>query len=51
MKKLLVLFLSMAFLVACSSDDDNDEISLLFIVGLDYEIFKAMSENGIEIGF
>ena len=33
------------------SDDDNDEISVLFIVGLDYEIFKAMSENGIEIGF
>jgi len=25
MKKLLVLFLSMAFLVACSSDDDNDD--------------------------
>lgn len=32
------------------SDFDN-EISLLFIVGLDYGTFKAMNESGMEIGF
>lgn len=31
--------------------DDDDELSVLFIVGLDYEAFKAMSESGMEIGF
>lgn len=27
--------------------DDNNEISVLFIVGLDYETFKVMNESGI----
>ena len=30
--------------------DDESEISVVFIVGLTYDAFKAISENGINIG-
>lgn len=31
--------------------DSDKEISLLFIIGLDYESFEVINESGIEIGF
>ena len=31
-------------------NDEGDELSVVFIAGLSYDSFKALSENGIEIG-
>ena len=32
-------------------NDEGDELSVVFIAGLSYDSFKALGENGIEIGF
>jgi hypothetical protein len=32
-------------------NDEGDELSVVFIAGLSYDSFKALGENGMEIGF
>ena len=32
-------------------NDEGDELSVVFIAGLPYDSFKALGENGMEIGF
>ena len=32
-------------------NDEADELSVVFIAGLSYDSFKALGENGMEIGF
>lgn len=38
-------------ILVVNDDEDANEISVLFIAGLDYETFKAMGDSGLELGF